>query len=720
MKIRLILFFVFGCLIALHGQDIYQSSNTELLGRWAMGEAQAVYSDSQFVYAGNGGVLEIYSFSEDDSLTLESRLPLHGAIQDIDVLNQVAYVACGSFGVEVVDVHTSQNPQIIQSVHLGDEVTAVVASDAYATQPIVFALTDIDGLFSYDFSDMENPRQIGYLATISYGKDLFLDEERHRLYCAEYNKGFEIYDVENPAKIGVFDQYDTKGLTYGIFVRDTIAYVADFNKGLQVISVADPYGMFKITEFSTADYAYDVVVWDSMAAVAIGKTGLELIDLTGNSSKQVVDFEDNGSALSVARSGDRVFAANGSSGVKVVRVQEDMSTIEQHLPAFGSSRGVAVQDHYVYVANGFAGMLVLDIADVQNPQLVAHLPISKGYAKNICVADTFAFLAASDGGLYIYSINDPQAPYQLKRMNYSSGNANGVFVKGDTLFLADGGNGVYVYNISDMDAVTLMTNFKTSYSATNVKVRDHYAYVSDYLQGLEVFDISDLSAVRHVSSNTKQVNGMDLDLADSLAFVAAQQSGMRIIDISDPTNIREIGHFRFSSYSSSQGVAARDTLFFEATGKEGVHIVSVSDPLYPHVVGNFETGSMAKDVALQDSLIIVADYNDGVYILKYNPEPETGIDYSANALPFQFELEQNYPNPFNPKTVIRYRLASGAQVNLSVFNVLGQKVKTLVHRKQTSGEHEVSFNAVDLPSGLYFYQLRVDGKKKVKKMLLLR
>ncbi len=720
MKIGFVLTLLLGCLIALHSQDVYNSNNMELLGRWAMGEAQAVYSDSQFVYVGNGGVLEIYAISEEDSLTLESRLPLHGAIQDIDVLNQVVYVACGSFGVEVVDVHAPQNPQIIQSVHLGDEVTAVVASDAYANQPIVFVLTDIDGLFSFDFSDMDNPLQIGYLETIGYGKDLFLDEERHRLYCAEYSKGFEIYDVENPAKIGIYDRYDTKGLTYGIFVRDTIAFVADFNNGLQLVNVADPFGMTKITEFNTSDYAYDVVVWGDTAAVAIGKTGLELIDLSGSSAKQVVDFEDNGSALSVARFGNRVFVADGSGGVKVVRVQEDISTIEQHLPAFGSSRGVAVQDHYVYVANGFAGLLVLDIANVQNPQLVAHLEISKGYAKNICVADTFAFLAASDGGLYIYSINDPQAPYQLKRMNYTSGNANGVFVKGDTLFLADGSNGVYVYNISDMNAVTLMANFKTSYSATNVKVRGHYAYVTDYLQGLEVFDISDLSAVRHVSSNTKQVNGMDLDLADSLAFVAAQQSGMRIIDISDPTNIREIGHFRFSDYSSSQGVAAMDTLFFETAGKEGVHIVSVSDPLYPDVVGVFQTGSMAKDVVLQDSLIIVADYNDGVYILKYNPGPETGIDYSANALPLQFELGQNYPNPFNPQTSIPYRLSKAAVMDLSVFDLLGRKVRTLVHQKQTAGAYQVIFKSKDLPSGLYYYRLQINGQNTVKKMLLIR
>ena len=286
--------------------------------------------------------------------------------------------------------------------------------------------------------------------------------------------------------------------------------------------------------------------------------------------------------------------------------------------------------------------------------------------------------------------------------------------------MADGSNGVYMYDMNDMGAFYLLANFKTSDRATNINVRGQYAYVSDYLKGLEVFDISDLSAVRHVSSNNVQVNGIDLALTDSLAFVAAKQSGTRIIDITAPTDIHELSHFRSSGYASSQGVAAKDTLLFEATSNEGVHIVSVSDPVYPQKVGMFQTGSMAKDIVLQDSLIIVADYNDGVYILKYNPEPETGLGQSANALPLRFELQQNYPNPFNPQTVIRYRLALGAQVDLSVFGVLGQKVKTLIHQKQTSGEHEVSFNAVDLPSGLYFYQLRVGGKKKVKKMLLLR
>jgi len=89
--------------------------------------------------------------------------------------------------------------------------------------------------------------------------------------------------------------------------------------------------------------------------------------------------------------------------------------------------------------------------------------------------------------------------------------------------------------------------------------------------------------------------------------------------------------------------------------------------------------------------------------------------------PHRFNLQQNVPNPFNPSTIIRWQLAVGSHVKLTVYNALGQKVKELVNRRQPAGSYGVKFNAGNLPSGVYIYRLSTTaGFSTVRKMLLIR
>ena len=81
---------------------------------------------------------------------------------------------------------------------------------------------------------------------------------------------------------------------------------------------------------------------------------------------------------------------------------------------------------------------------------------------------------------------------------------------------------------------------------------------------------------------------------------------------------------------------------------------------------------------------------------------------------------QNYPNQFNPTTVINYQLPVKSLVALKVYDVLGRAAATLVNGKQNAGHSQASFNAVDLPSGVYFYRLQAGSYSNTKKPLLLK
>ncbi|MCJ7554085.1 MAG: T9SS type A sorting domain-containing protein [Ignavibacteriaceae bacterium] len=107
---------------------------------------------------------------------------------------------------------------------------------------------------------------------------------------------------------------------------------------------------------------------------------------------------------------------------------------------------------------------------------------------------------------------------------------------------------------------------------------------------------------------------------------------------------------------------------------------------------------------------------DGVV---YGDTLTTGVD-KETASPNSYSLLQNYPNPFNPSTKIQFAISDKQFTTLKVFNVLGKEIATLINKEISPGNYEVIFNASELPSGVYFYQLKAGEFVEVKKMILLR
>jgi len=86
----------------------------------------------------------------------------------------------------------------------------------------------------------------------------------------------------------------------------------------------------------------------------------------------------------------------------------------------------------------------------------------------------------------------------------------------------------------------------------------------------------------------------------------------------------------------------------------------------------------------------------------------------------KFSLEQNFPNPFNPETRISYQLPESGKVNLSVFDINGRLVATLVNEQQIGGQYSVIFNADQLASGVYIYKIATEKFSDTRKMLLVK
>jgi hypothetical protein len=96
----------------------------------------------------------------------------------------------------------------------------------------------------------------------------------------------------------------------------------------------------------------------------------------------------------------------------------------------------------------------------------------------------------------------------------------------------------------------------------------------------------------------------------------------------------------------------------------------------------------------------------------------TDVAKGDETIPTQFKLEQNYPNPFNPSMVIKFGLPERSIVILNVYDILGNEITTFVNLEKFVGSYELTWNATNLPSGVYFYRLQASSFVETKKMIL--
>ena len=83
-------------------------------------------------------------------------------------------------------------------------------------------------------------------------------------------------------------------------------------------------------------------------------------------------------------------------------------------------------------------------------------------------------------------------------------------------------------------------------------------------------------------------------------------------------------------------------------------------------------------------------------------------------------LSQNWPNPFNSSCAIKYSIPKSSQVSLKIFNTLGEEIATLVNEEKSAGTYELTWNAANIPSGVYFYRLQAGDFVQTRKMILLK
>ncbi|GEM_PF-1366378 len=159
---------------------------------------------------------------------------------------------------------------------------------------------------------------------------------------------------------------------------------------------------------------------------------------------------------------------------------------------------------------------------------------------------------------------------------------------------------------------------------------------------------------------------------------------------------------------------------YSITGMEPEHYLLYADnPAYSYRV-NYSTAKPSEPMPVSMTYVKSSDMSRISQVNFFIDDLKTGTGIETNVTPETVALYQNYPNPFNPSTTIHYSVPRRQHVTLRVYSALGEEVAVLVSQDVDPGFHVVEFDASDLPSGIYFYQLQSDGALLSKRMMLVK
>jgi len=209
------------------------------------------------------------------------------------------------------------------------------------------------------------------------------------------------------------------------------------------------------------------------------------------------------------------------------------------------------------------------------------------------------------------------------------------------------------------------------------------------------------------------VNVIGLTIIGSTLFAGLDGGVYSSTDNGDswnPTNLTGVGVNTIYAYLNN---------LFAGLSGDGVYLSSDNGLTWLTVNEGLPTPVYPQSLVTSGDKIFLAAWYEGLYSRPLS-ELVSSVPGSGGDVPAKYSLFQNYPNPFNPSTSIKYSISQLSNVLIKIFDVLGNEVETLVNEEKPVGNYEIYWNAEQLPSGIYYYQLKAGDFVSTKKLTLLK
>jgi hypothetical protein len=700
-------------------------TNFPVIGRWAWGPCQAVAAKDSFVFIGNGGLFQallysdtgqpqiiaeylteevsdvevqdslvyvigngklfIFAFSNLPELRKVSELSLNAPITQLSLADSFAYITSFFGALIIVDISEPSIPTIRSTLSVGFENTIALAVSGKFAYVGGLDLPDVQVV------DVTNP-DLPFVDTIISSSIVFSSTVQDTLLflCTYYD--LKIFSISNPARPQLISQFSF-GDPYLHRVRSVAtsayyAYVATLGSGIFVVDISKPP---------------QVAIIDSLKYTKSPSSGLKMIinNNTLLSPQYIGLWSINISIPETLR--HNWFFKTADIGNKVVRI-----------------------GNLAYVADGYAGLWILDVTKPESIKIVANVNPA-GYAVDIAISGDHAYLLNyptasalndSTAGVWIIDISNPKQATIISHYRGSVQNTpivvvNSIAVSNNLLFLTQSDSVLEIVDVTNPTMPTSRNIFGIADIPYDLTVQDTIAYVATWREGIMMLSIRNLDSPYVLT--TILSNAFTLSLKDSLLYAVAD-SGLSILNVQNPSSPSLIGAVRLPGGRGFADISLANDFVYMTWDQ--IHIVDARNKNRPLEVAEFGLSwGIYGLTALNDTIIAVGLH--GLFVFR-NDFVTVVAERLPYELPLSIALVQNYPNPFNPLTKIRYSIAEREIVQLSIYNVLGQKISVIAEGSHQPGEYIIDFDGSNLTSGIYFLSLETRNQQIVRKMILVK
>jgi len=683
----------------------------------------------------DGGSLVTVALDDETPIVLD-RFVLPAQPSDGVVADGMAYVPLRkNRGLLILDVSDPANVTEVGRLEGRDLLSIAVEGDyAYAGQGSA-------GIVVYDVSDPSAPVEVATQASAGSSNGTFVDGST--LYVAAGNAGLRTFDITDPtapAALGSLGTSDTF-CTY-VTVRDGVAWLTG-GFGLIAADISDPAAPTQIGSFGTGgETTYEIAFIDDTTFLP-GLDGLRTLDVSDPAAIMELALVPGSQFLSTDSEPGTATAyyAERFTGIYELDVTDPADPVqESEVRTAGFAHKMAFVGDLLYVTDLAGGLRILDTSGEETVEL-SRLDVPPN-TQFVALEGDFAYVADADfggTGLTIIDVSDPADP-QIVGSFASANQAFGLDVVTDgedvTVYLANGFSGIVVLDASDPANVTELGGFPFGANAFDVAVRDGVAYVASFGGGMLTLDVSNPANITQLDAEPTFgfLNAIDLDASainNSYAYLADGQNGLRVVDISDPADIVSLD--TYPTLSQARDVAATSQQLSDAGEYKLIYIADdffglrefMGGALDFDETGSFESGDRGIGVAtnrtgtdLDEALVALAAGEAGVYLFELPPNILVANEDGTTAEAFM--LQSAFPNPFRAATTVRFTLPDAADVTLAVYDVLGRRVATLEDGTLAAGDHEATFDAAGLPSGVYLVRLDAGSRHATERVVHVR
>lgn len=487
------------------------------------------------------------------------------------------------------------------------------------------------------------------------------------------------------------------------------------------------------------------------------RNGTAIIDITNSNSVAEVDFITSATSLwkdIKTYSHYAYVVTEASGGMQIIDLSDlpNSATLVTAYMGFSRMHNIYIDEDnaMLYASPGSAAdpCIALSLADPVAPVEVSTFGV---HNHDAFARDNIVFLSeGTDGTVGIFDLATPATPAFVQRFSIPSpGYVHNAWLSEDGNFLMTTeetvGKTIKYWDISNLSNVTLRDEVLAPGGiAHNAHIKGNYAYVSHYDSGMRIYDLSNPDDLVEVGYyDTFQDWGAFPFFASGKVLISDMNNGLYVVyfaeasdaDPDDPMNAEDFEVFSDASTPTSNELSWSDPFQYvnldSLTGftieifRDGAFLASVAAGIGTYTDNGLING---QDYEYQ---LFVKDLNDSLsYGSILVTETAGGFvldlgDDGLSAIPGKARLHQNYPNPFNPTTTIQYELAAASRVILSVYDLLGQEVNTLVSGTRGPGVHAATWDGTNqngrkVSSGLYLYRLEVGGLVQTRKLLLAK